>query len=108
MRVQWLAALLSLSVLAAATPAPLPGSEEIVVRDPAIWYNADLGKYFVFATREGIKIYTAPSLKGSVISPHSYTPPRKNFAGRSGTLDPLFKRYSALGNKGIGGLLGPW
>ena len=57
---QWLAALLSLSVLAAATPAPLPGSgkstchngvlfyahssaEDIVVRDPAIWYNADLG-----------------------------------------------------------------
>ena len=60
MRFQWLAALLSLSVLAAATPAPLPGSgkanchhgilfyahypaEDIVVRDPAIWYNADLG-----------------------------------------------------------------
>ncbi|KAL1728767.1 glycoside hydrolase family 43 protein [Schizophyllum commune] len=64
MRFQWLAPLLSLGVLAAATPAPLPGSEDIVVRDPAIWYNADLGRYFVFATREGIKIYTAPSLKG--------------------------------------------
>lgn len=47
-----------------AEPNPLPGSSDVVVRDPAIWYNADLGKYFVFSTKENIRIYTSTSLTG--------------------------------------------
>ncbi|TRM62462.1 glycoside hydrolase family 43 protein [Schizophyllum amplum] len=47
-----------------ATPSPLPGSSNIVVRDPAIWYNPDLGKYFVFSTDEKIRIFTSTSLTG--------------------------------------------
>lgn len=70
------------------------------MRDPAIWYNADLGvrispleidscltriqKYFVFATREGIKIYTAPSLKGYPMTTSSYL---SQLTSRSQTLD---------------------
>ncbi|KAL1681718.1 glycosyl hydrolase [Schizophyllum commune] len=45
-------------------PDPLEGSREIYVRDPAITYSQDLGKYFIFSTQEGIKIFTADDLTG--------------------------------------------
>ncbi|KAF9036924.1 glycoside hydrolase family 43 protein [Hymenopellis radicata] len=55
----------TLFVLSAyATPSPISGSSDVVVRDPAIWYNADLGKYFVFATGGGIGIFTSSALTG--------------------------------------------
>ncbi|KAG7085958.1 hypothetical protein E1B28_003484 [Marasmius oreades] len=38
--------------------------EDIVVRDPSIWYNPASHKYFVFSTGEGIRIFTSPSLRG--------------------------------------------
>ncbi|KAL1745689.1 glycoside hydrolase family 43 protein [Schizophyllum fasciatum] len=47
-----------------ATPNPLPGSSNIVVRDPAIWYNSNNKKYYVFSTDEKIKIFTSSSLTG--------------------------------------------
>ncbi|KZW02837.1 endo-1,5-alpha-L-arabinosidase [Exidia glandulosa HHB12029] len=57
----------SLSLFAfssAATPNPLPGSADITARDPAIFYNADTKKYFVFATGAGIRIFQSSSLTG--------------------------------------------
>ena len=36
----------------------------MVVRDPAIWYNPDSRKYFVFSTANNIRIFTSPSLIG--------------------------------------------
>ncbi|KAI0737879.1 glycoside hydrolase family 43 protein [Daedaleopsis nitida] len=59
------ASLISLATLALSVPNPLPGGANVEVRDPAIMYNADSKKYFVFSTGSGIKIFTAgSSLKG--------------------------------------------
>ncbi|PIL35279.1 hypothetical protein GSI_02004 [Ganoderma sinense ZZ0214-1] len=57
-------ALASLVALAFATPNPLPGSSDIVLRDPAILYNSASKKYFVFATGSHIPIFTSTSLLG--------------------------------------------
>ncbi|KZV66224.1 glycoside hydrolase family 43 protein [Peniophora sp. CONT] len=57
-----------LSVL--ATPNPINGSSNIVVRDPAIWYNSDAkascccSKYYVFSTGGNITTFTSSSLTG--------------------------------------------
>ncbi|KAF9261023.1 glycoside hydrolase family 43 protein [Marasmius fiardii PR-910] len=59
-----LASLFSVIASVFAVPNPLPGSENIIVRDPTIWYNPDSRKYFVFSTGGGIKIFTSPSLTG--------------------------------------------
>ncbi|EJD53562.1 glycoside hydrolase family 43 protein [Auricularia subglabra TFB-10046 SS5] len=53
-----------LALRVAAVPNPLPGSENISVRDPAIWYNSNTRQYYVFSTNENIKIFKAPSLTG--------------------------------------------
>ncbi|KAI0755485.1 glycoside hydrolase family 43 protein [Fomes fomentarius] len=58
------AALASLATLVFAVPSPLPGSSNIVVRDPTIIYNPSSRKYFVFSTDEGIKIFSSTSLTG--------------------------------------------
>ncbi|KAM5544237.1 hypothetical protein V8D89_001897 [Ganoderma adspersum] len=58
------APLLSLVTLTFAVPNPLPGSSDVVVRDPAIWYNPDSKKYFVFSTANNIRIFTSTSLIG--------------------------------------------
>ncbi|KAI4294308.1 glycoside hydrolase family 43 protein [Schizophyllum commune Loenen D] len=61
----WALALQAFFALSAlATPNPLSGSSDVVVRDPAIWYNSNNKKYYVFATDEKIKIYTSSSLTG--------------------------------------------
>ncbi|KAL1745385.1 glycoside hydrolase family 43 protein [Schizophyllum fasciatum] len=61
----WAFALQALfAVPAFATPNPLSGSSDIVVRDPAIWYNSNNKKYYVFSTGEKIKIFTSNSLTG--------------------------------------------
>ncbi|KAG7085955.1 hypothetical protein E1B28_003483 [Marasmius oreades] len=60
-----LTSLLTVASFVSAVPNPLPGSENIVVRDPTIWYNPTPRKYFVFSTGEGIRIFTSPSLTGS-------------------------------------------
>ncbi|KZW02836.1 endo-1,5-alpha-L-arabinosidase [Exidia glandulosa HHB12029] len=54
--------LFALSAL--AVPNPIPGSDTVQVRDPAIWYNPDSKKYFVFATDDGIKVFQSPSITG--------------------------------------------
>jgi len=55
----------SLFVLSAfATPNPLTGSSDIVVRDPAIWHNPDTGKYYTFSTGGGIEVFTSTALTG--------------------------------------------
>lgn len=60
-----LASLLLLpGLISAAQPNPIPGSEDISVRDPAIWYNWWTKQYYIFSTREGIKIFKAPRLTG--------------------------------------------
>ncbi|KAI0701658.1 glycoside hydrolase family 43 protein [Earliella scabrosa] len=64
MKFSILASLISLATLAFAEPNPLPGSSNIVVRDPTIIYNPNSRKYFVFSTGEGVKIFTSPSLTG--------------------------------------------
>ncbi|KAI0746663.1 glycoside hydrolase family 43 protein [Daedaleopsis nitida] len=64
MKFSVVASLVSLASLAFAVPNPLPGSSNIVVRDPAIIYNPNSQKYFVFSTDEGIKMFTSPSLTG--------------------------------------------
>ncbi|KZW02835.1 glycoside hydrolase family 43 protein [Exidia glandulosa HHB12029] len=59
--------LLAQSLLAftvAAYPNPIPGSDNIEVRDPAIYYNPDTKKYFVFSTHEGVKIFQSKSITG--------------------------------------------
>ncbi|KAL0564544.1 hypothetical protein V5O48_017500 [Marasmius crinis-equi] len=56
--------LLSLASAVIAVSNPLPGSSDIVVRDPSIWYNPTSRKYFLFSTDEKIKIFTSPSLTG--------------------------------------------
>ncbi|KAH7105068.1 glycoside hydrolase family 43 protein [Auriculariales sp. MPI-PUGE-AT-0066] len=48
----------------AATPGPLPGSDSVVVRDPAVFFNPDTGKYFAFSTDESVRIFSAPALTG--------------------------------------------
>ncbi|KAI0032151.1 glycoside hydrolase family 43 protein [Vararia minispora EC-137] len=47
-------------------PNPIPGSSNVIVRDPAIWYNSASGacKYFVFSTGGGIQIFTSTALTG--------------------------------------------
>ncbi|TRM67901.1 glycosyl hydrolase [Schizophyllum amplum] len=47
---------------------------DIYVRDPAIAYNQDLGKYSIFSTREGVKIFTADELSGPWIRTGSVMP----------------------------------
>ncbi|KZV98347.1 glycoside hydrolase family 43 protein [Exidia glandulosa HHB12029] len=47
-----------------ATPNPLSGSDTIQVRDPAIWYNGNTRKYYVFSTDDKIKIFTSSFLTG--------------------------------------------
>ncbi|KAF9261025.1 glycoside hydrolase family 43 protein [Marasmius fiardii PR-910] len=59
-----LTSLLSVVTSILAVPNPLPGSDNIVVRDPTIWYNPSSSKYFVFSTGGGIRIFTSPSLTG--------------------------------------------
>ncbi|KAJ3719132.1 glycoside hydrolase family 43 protein [Lentinula guzmanii] len=48
----------------AATPNPIAGSDTVVVRDPSIWYNSGLGKYFVFSTDNNIAIWTSSAITG--------------------------------------------
>ncbi|KAL0068222.1 hypothetical protein AAF712_004607 [Marasmius tenuissimus] len=57
-------ALLAAALTIRAVPNPLPGSSDITVRDPTIWYNPASKKYFVFSTNEKVKIFTSPSLTG--------------------------------------------
>ncbi|KAH9940032.1 glycoside hydrolase family 43 protein [Epithele typhae] len=64
MRFRIIASILSYAAFVFAVPNPLPGSSEVVVRDPAIFYNSDSKKYFVFSTDENIKIFTSTSLTG--------------------------------------------
>ncbi|EIM86003.1 glycoside hydrolase family 43 protein [Stereum hirsutum FP-91666 SS1] len=67
MKLHFLASFFSLatSLVAAQTyPNPIAGSENISVRDPAIWYNSATGKYYVFATGGLITTYTSTSLNG--------------------------------------------
>ena len=40
--------------------------DNVIVRDPAIWYNSDSKKYFVFSTGDNIKTFTSSSLEGCV------------------------------------------
>ncbi|KZV66221.1 glycoside hydrolase family 43 protein [Peniophora sp. CONT] len=55
----------SLFILSAlATPNPIAGSSNIAVRDPAIWYNSDAKKYYVFSTDGNITTFTSTSLTG--------------------------------------------
>ncbi|VDC06259.1 unnamed protein product [Peniophora sp. CBMAI 1063] len=55
----------SFNVLSAlATPGPINGSADIQLRDPAIWYNADAKKYYVFSTGGNISTHTSSSLTG--------------------------------------------
>ncbi|VDB91772.1 unnamed protein product [Peniophora sp. CBMAI 1063] len=55
----------SLYALAAmATPNPLPGSSDIIVRDPAIWYNKHDWKYYVFSTGNNLTTFTSSKLTG--------------------------------------------
>ncbi|KIK68238.1 glycoside hydrolase family 43 protein [Collybiopsis luxurians FD-317 M1] len=63
-QLQQLAVLGILSSVVAATPNPIPGSDNVTLRDPAIWYNKDLKKYFVFSTGDNINISTSTSLTG--------------------------------------------
>ncbi|KAH7103118.1 glycoside hydrolase family 43 protein [Auriculariales sp. MPI-PUGE-AT-0066] len=51
-------------VVSAATPNPLTGGHNVTCRDPSIFYNKDLKKYFVFGTGAGVRIWTSPSLTG--------------------------------------------
>ncbi|RPD59217.1 glycoside hydrolase family 43 protein [Lentinus tigrinus ALCF2SS1-7] len=53
-----------LFTLTLSVPHPLPGSENIIVRDPALWYNADAKQYSVFSTGGTIETYTSSSLNG--------------------------------------------
>ncbi|TFK50978.1 glycoside hydrolase family 43 protein [Heliocybe sulcata] len=65
MKLRVLASLFALCVaFVGATPNPISGSDNISVRDPAIWYNPDTRKYYVFSTDDGIKIFTATALTG--------------------------------------------
>ncbi|KAM5542655.1 hypothetical protein V8D89_003616 [Ganoderma adspersum] len=61
-----LATLFSLAtfVLSTSVPNPIPGTGNVVLRDPSIRYNSKLKKYFVFSSDEGLKIFTSPHLKG--------------------------------------------
>ncbi|KAJ7474885.1 glycoside hydrolase family 43 protein [Mycena latifolia] len=56
-----LGSLLALVAAVTAYPNPIAGSDTIVVRDPAIWYNS---KYYVFSTNDGIGIFTSTALTG--------------------------------------------
>ncbi|KIK52155.1 glycoside hydrolase family 43 protein [Collybiopsis luxurians FD-317 M1] len=61
-------ALSVLSTTIAATPNPIAGSNNLTVRDPAIWYNPELQKYIVLSTSDKINISTSISLTGSAVS----------------------------------------
>jgi arabinan endo-1,5-alpha-L-arabinosidase len=50
--------------IVAATPNPIAGSDNVIVRDPAVWYNSDLKKYFAFSTGDNINISSSASLNG--------------------------------------------
>ncbi|KAM5542571.1 hypothetical protein V8D89_003532 [Ganoderma adspersum] len=86
----FLGALFSLVTLALSVPNPLPGSSTIIVRDPAIRYNPDSKKYFVFSTGGLIKIFTSDSLTGPwTRSGFALTNPSKiNKAGRDNLWAP--------------------
>ncbi|EJD49620.1 glycoside hydrolase family 43 protein [Auricularia subglabra TFB-10046 SS5] len=49
---------------AAQYPNPLPGSDNVECRDPAMFYNPDTKTYFMFSTHESMKIYKSPSITG--------------------------------------------
>ncbi|KIK59985.1 glycoside hydrolase family 43 protein [Collybiopsis luxurians FD-317 M1] len=53
-----------LTVVVSATPNPIAGSDTVVVRDPAIWYNSGSKKYFVFSTGNKINIFTSSAITG--------------------------------------------
>ncbi|TBU26057.1 glycoside hydrolase family 43 protein [Dichomitus squalens] len=69
-----LISLLSLNTLALSVPNPISGSDNVVVRDPAIAFNPDSNKYFVFSTGGGINIFTSSSLNGPWTSSGSVLP----------------------------------
>ncbi|EJD50410.1 glycoside hydrolase family 43 protein [Auricularia subglabra TFB-10046 SS5] len=59
------ALLASLAFVAAETyPNPLPGSDDIKCRDPAMLYNPDTKTYYMFSTGRGVHIFKAPSITG--------------------------------------------
>ncbi|KAJ3918403.1 glycoside hydrolase family 43 protein [Lentinula edodes] len=66
MRTTIISSLLGLltTTFVAATPNPIAGSDTVEVRDPAIWYNPSLAKYFVFSTNGQIPIWTSSALTG--------------------------------------------
>lgn len=55
---------LASALLVVAVPNPIPGSSDITLRDPAIYYNPDTQKYSVFSTGGGIRVYESPSITG--------------------------------------------
>ncbi|KZV80783.1 hypothetical protein EXIGLDRAFT_780586, partial [Exidia glandulosa HHB12029] len=57
-------AVISAAMLVAAVPGPISGSTNVAVRDPTMWYNAKLKKYFLFSTGVNIRLFHSPSLKG--------------------------------------------
>ncbi|TBU30490.1 glycoside hydrolase family 43 protein [Dichomitus squalens] len=75
MKLSFLESIISLvTCTLAQTPNPLPGSSDTVVRDPAIYYNGDSKKYFVFSTDNDIGIFTSTSLLGPWTSVGSVLP----------------------------------
>ncbi|KAI0738264.1 glycoside hydrolase family 43 protein [Daedaleopsis nitida] len=74
MRFNILASLISLASVVLAVPNPLPGSDTVQVRDPAIIYNPTSKKYFVFSTGGGINIFTSSALTGPWTSAGSVLP----------------------------------
>ncbi|PIL30501.1 hypothetical protein GSI_07201 [Ganoderma sinense ZZ0214-1] len=86
-----LGALFSLVTLALSFPNPLPGSSSnIIVRDPAIWYNANSKKYFVFSIGGLIKIFTSESLKGPTMENGMWDDLRQVISSKDGD------RYNAI------------
>ncbi|KZV63717.1 glycoside hydrolase family 43 protein [Peniophora sp. CONT] len=56
------------ALTALATPNPIAGTSSIGVRDPAMWYNSNNKKYYLFATGGNIGTWTSTSLAG----PYTY------------------------------------
>ncbi|KZV93279.1 glycoside hydrolase family 43 protein [Exidia glandulosa HHB12029] len=52
------------AMFVSAVPGPISGSTNVAVRDPTMWYNAKLKKYFLFSTGVNIRLFHSPSLKG--------------------------------------------
>lgn len=48
----------------AAYPNPIPGTDTVGCRDPAVLYRPESRSYFMFSTGKGVRIFKAPALDG--------------------------------------------